>query len=699
MHPGHTSHGPSLHAARDRARSNSNVSLKQSIDSFVALNYHDENSKYFGVPLEDAIEQAAAKISILAGAGSGADTDANGVQYGKIPIVVAKCGVFLKKKGLTVEGIFRVGGSSKRIKELQAIFNTPPDFGKKLSWEGYNVHDAASVLRRYLNALPEPLIPLAFYQEFRMPLLNRPRVINYLKFKAENPKKTPSNPTGSSSAAATSEAPHGSAVVQLLLTSPPSNKAASSLQRSGILSDHDYRFEKALESEVIESMIPKSPHLTSIASKESQGLPNLDQITSSSLTGHSNANALDRSINSTPDSMNSKDSALKTSEDAKGGLSSLNHKRKYKKLTKDVHDAIDDYTRMVEQLPILSKQLLFYILDLLAMVQNHSAENRMPSRNLAAIFQPSILSHPDHDMDPEEYALSQYVVEFLIQYAYRLLPNEELRKASPKKSAASTATTSASTIEPVASTTTDTLSASLKTAEGENTSAATEVTTPTRKPKAPTSEIPKIPSNDPPLDPVTPVKAELPTTDKSVSPNALAVSKAPSTYRPHSKSLPINSNDEDLVVYQTSSALPSGHNVIDSDIGMTDDSSDDESEARPSSRNRTDLITHKLSDLTVTKADPKKEEQLDNEFDFGSSSNLVEASPVAVSTNANVSGTTKNVSAHPSPKLDESPTSPTHLAPDAEIVDSITPPRTPLLNGSDYGHSESPKIVVSEVPH
>ena len=35
-----------------------------------------------------------------------------------------------EKNGLTVEGIFRVGGSSKRIKELQVIFNTPPNYGK-----------------------------------------------------------------------------------------------------------------------------------------------------------------------------------------------------------------------------------------------------------------------------------------------------------------------------------------------------------------------------------------------------------------------------------------------------------------------------------------------------------------------------------------------------------------------------------------
>jgi hypothetical protein len=56
-----------------------------------------------------------------------------------------------------IEGIFRVSGSSKRINELQAIFDSPPRYGKDLDWQGYSVHDAASVLRRYLNQMPVSL--------------------------------------------------------------------------------------------------------------------------------------------------------------------------------------------------------------------------------------------------------------------------------------------------------------------------------------------------------------------------------------------------------------------------------------------------------------------------------------------------------------------------------------------------------------
>src|SRR5271155_3170014 len=69
-----------------------------------------------------------------------------------------------------VEGIFRLSGSAKRIKDLQHIFNLPPKYGKGLDWTGYTVHDAANILRRYLNRLPEPIVPLTFYEQFREPL-------------------------------------------------------------------------------------------------------------------------------------------------------------------------------------------------------------------------------------------------------------------------------------------------------------------------------------------------------------------------------------------------------------------------------------------------------------------------------------------------------------------------------------------------
>lgn len=170
-----------------------------------------------------------------------------------------------------VEGIFRLSGSEKRIKELRAIFDSPERYGKGLDWAGYTVHDAANVLRRYLNLLPEPIVPLNLYERFRDPLRGH----------------------------------------------------------------------------------------TKQAVGDNEG-PQLEE-----------------------------------------GF--------------DVAKAIVTYQQLITELPPLNRQLLLYILDLLAVFASKSDENRMNSQNLAAIFQPGMLSHPSHDMAPAEYRLSQDVIIFLIE--------------------------------------------------------------------------------------------------------------------------------------------------------------------------------------------------------------------------------------------------------------------------------------------
>ncbi|KAL7918929.1 RhoGAP domain-containing protein [Trichoderma austrokoningii] len=218
----------------------------------------------FGVPLRHSITYANVAISLV-------DENGKSYIYGYVPIVVAKCGVFLKEKATGIEGIFRLSGSEKRIKELKTIFDSPDRYGKGLVWEGYTVHDAANVLRRYLNDLPEPVVPLDLYEKFRDPLRG--------------------------------------------------------------------------------------------ATKQAVG-------------------------------------------DTEGPQFVENF---------DERAAIVKYQRLITELPPLNKQLLLYILDLLAVFAAKSDENRMNSQNLAAIFQPGMLSHPSHAMAPEEYRLNQCVIIFLIE--------------------------------------------------------------------------------------------------------------------------------------------------------------------------------------------------------------------------------------------------------------------------------------------
>jgi hypothetical protein len=82
----------------------------------------------------------------------------------------------------------------------------------------------------------------------------------------------------------------------------------------------------------------------------------------------------------------------------------------------DANSRVQHYQKLIVKLPKENQHLLLYILDLLAVFSSKSGQNLMPSKNLASIFQPGILSHPAHDMAPEQYKLSQEVLEFLIDY-------------------------------------------------------------------------------------------------------------------------------------------------------------------------------------------------------------------------------------------------------------------------------------------
>ncbi|KAL9583182.1 MAG: hypothetical protein Q9203_005187 [Teloschistes exilis] len=243
-------------------------------------------SGIFGVPLQESIKYANVAISL---------TNEHGESYiyGYVPIVVAKCGVFLKEKGRSiagtvicldksanfasatdVEGIFRLSGSNKRIKELQTVFDSPDRYGKGLDWTGYTVHDAANILRRYFNCLPQPIVPLEFYEKFRDPLRS-----------------------------------------------------------------HQAQAVGTGEQEVTVQ-----------------------------------------------------------------GTGDFNHAA-----------AIATYQKLITELPSLNRQLLLYILDLLAVFSSKSDMNRMTSANLSAIFQPGLLTHPDHNLEPKAYRLSQDVLIFLIE--------------------------------------------------------------------------------------------------------------------------------------------------------------------------------------------------------------------------------------------------------------------------------------------
>lgn len=118
------------------------------------------DTSIFGAQLHHTLRDLSVAISL-------ADKDGQPFVWGYVPMIVAKIGIYLKENATEVEGVFRVGGSEKRMKELTEVFDSPPYYGRNVDWSKYTVHDAAGLLRRYLNQLPGPIIPTDMYQEFR----------------------------------------------------------------------------------------------------------------------------------------------------------------------------------------------------------------------------------------------------------------------------------------------------------------------------------------------------------------------------------------------------------------------------------------------------------------------------------------------------------------------------------------------------
>lgn len=91
-----------------------------------------------------------------------------------VPLIITKCIEEVEKRGLDMEGIYRIsGGNSAIIAILNAFLALPanPKSDKKHMnrlaevMDG-DIHAVTSALKRYLRKLPEPLIPFACYDDY-----------------------------------------------------------------------------------------------------------------------------------------------------------------------------------------------------------------------------------------------------------------------------------------------------------------------------------------------------------------------------------------------------------------------------------------------------------------------------------------------------------------------------------------------------
>ncbi|CAL8288905.1 unnamed protein product [Lota lota] len=83
--------------------------------------------------------------------------------YRQVPRVLDSCCQHLEKYGLQTVGIFRVGSSKKRVRQLREEFDRGMDVQLD---EEYSVHDVAALLKEFLRDLPDPLLTKELYTSF-----------------------------------------------------------------------------------------------------------------------------------------------------------------------------------------------------------------------------------------------------------------------------------------------------------------------------------------------------------------------------------------------------------------------------------------------------------------------------------------------------------------------------------------------------
>ncbi|XP_028847440.1 rho GTPase-activating protein 6 isoform X2 [Denticeps clupeoides] len=83
--------------------------------------------------------------------------------YRQVPRLVDCCCQHLEKFGLQTVGIFRVGSSKKRVRQLRDEF----DQGLEVPLdEEHSVHDIAALLKEFLRDMPDPLLTRELYTAF-----------------------------------------------------------------------------------------------------------------------------------------------------------------------------------------------------------------------------------------------------------------------------------------------------------------------------------------------------------------------------------------------------------------------------------------------------------------------------------------------------------------------------------------------------
>ncbi|KAI9280419.1 Rho GTPase activation protein [Sporodiniella umbellata] len=117
----------------------------------------------FGVPLCDAIKMGSTLWGL------------------HVPDPVYLCFLEIYKRGLKTEGLFRLSGATSEVSELESLINACSNEERKLiDLSSYDIHTLASLSKKYLRDLPEPVIPNSFHEQFQSIDLEHDHVIHQL---------------------------------------------------------------------------------------------------------------------------------------------------------------------------------------------------------------------------------------------------------------------------------------------------------------------------------------------------------------------------------------------------------------------------------------------------------------------------------------------------------------------------------------
>ncbi|KAB5579238.1 hypothetical protein PHYPO_G00192800 [Pangasianodon hypophthalmus] len=83
--------------------------------------------------------------------------------YRQVPRVMERCCQHIHTYGLQTVGIFRVGSSKKRVRQLREDFDSGTDV---VLDDEHSVHDVAALLKEFLRDMPDPLLPRELYCAF-----------------------------------------------------------------------------------------------------------------------------------------------------------------------------------------------------------------------------------------------------------------------------------------------------------------------------------------------------------------------------------------------------------------------------------------------------------------------------------------------------------------------------------------------------